>query len=110
MEPRPVSKVCPTCGGTEYGSVKPQGFVAFVSDRKCKSCGTKYKLPTPVWAALVFVIAGSILLLAGASSLALILMTQSPNVCAMATSACALAGGGLAAFHGTRALIQPGRV
>jgi hypothetical protein len=58
MSVYPVSVACPQCGGTEYARRKPQRLVAFVSDRVCKACNTRYTPPTPVWAAALFLLAG----------------------------------------------------
>jgi hypothetical protein len=54
----PVSKLCPHCGGAEYTTGPPAGFIAFVKDRICKSCHTRYTPPTPFWAAVVFILIG----------------------------------------------------
>jgi predicted nucleic-acid-binding Zn-ribbon protein len=50
----PVSPACPKCGAGDYESVKPEAMVAFVSDRVCRACSTRYTPPTPAWARLVF--------------------------------------------------------
>ena len=57
----PVSKVCPACGGTTYRRTRPSRFVAFVFDRICKSCKTRYAPPTPWWAGLIFILGGLLL-------------------------------------------------
>jgi hypothetical protein len=33
-------------------------LVAFVSDRVCRTCNTRYMPPTPVWAGILFLVAG----------------------------------------------------
>jgi hypothetical protein len=58
MSVYPISTACPQCGGTRYARRKPDRWVAFVSDRVCKACGTRYTPPTPVWAAALFLLAG----------------------------------------------------
>ena len=58
MNAYPISAICPQCGGTEYARRKPDRQVAFVSDRVCRTCNTRYTPPTPVWAAALFLLAG----------------------------------------------------
>jgi hypothetical protein len=58
MNEYPISATCPKCGGTEYTRRKPERLVAFVSDRVCRACNTRYTPPTPVWAAILFMLAG----------------------------------------------------
>jgi hypothetical protein len=58
MNEYPISAACPQCGGTEYARRKPNRQVAFVSDRVCRACSTRYTPPTPVWAAALFLLAG----------------------------------------------------
>jgi hypothetical protein len=53
-----MSKVCPSCGGTAYTTVYPERMIAFQKDRICEACGTRYSLPTPRWAGVVFVLLG----------------------------------------------------
>ena len=48
MTEYPISATCPQCGGTEYTCRKPERLVAFVSDRVCRACNTRYTPPTPV--------------------------------------------------------------
>jgi hypothetical protein len=57
----PISFECPRGCGTEYEKCGSEEWVAFVSDRICKRCGTRYTPPTPVWAAVVFIVVGLIL-------------------------------------------------
>jgi hypothetical protein len=54
----PISAMCPRCGGTEYARRKPDRLVAYASDRVCRACNTRYTPPTPVWAAVLFLLAG----------------------------------------------------
>src|SRR5262245_26574957 len=58
----PVSTACPNCGGTAYAATAPETPLAFVSDRTCKACGTRYTPPTPKWGAVLFVLLGLCLL------------------------------------------------
>ena len=60
MTKYPVSRKCPKCHGTDFKRVRPEGRVAFTDDRVCKSCGTRY---TPLWAAVLFIVIGAIILL-----------------------------------------------
>jgi hypothetical protein len=57
--PYPISETCPECGQTTFKPVKPETFVAFTDDRLCLGCGTRYTPPTPTWAAIVFLIVGT---------------------------------------------------
>lgn len=69
----PICRACPSCGSPDYNKEQPEGTVAFVKDRVCKACLTRYTPPTPVWAAIVFIVVGSILALgAGLNLLALL--------------------------------------
>lgn len=61
----PVSKVCPSCGGTRYTTRRPKATVAFISDRVCIDCNTRYSPPTPTWAGIVFLLAGLLLIILG---------------------------------------------
>jgi hypothetical protein len=58
MNEYPIRTTCPQCRGTEYTCRKPKRLVAFVSDRVCRSCNTRYTPPTPVWAGILFLLAG----------------------------------------------------
>jgi predicted Zn finger-like uncharacterized protein len=54
----PRGKSCPSCGGADFRRVKPRALIAFTWDRICKACGTRYTPPTPLWAALLFILTG----------------------------------------------------
>jgi hypothetical protein len=58
MNQYPISATCPQCGGTEYARRKPKRLVAFIDDRVCRACSTRYTPPTPVWGAVLFLLAG----------------------------------------------------
>ena len=60
-----ISQTCPKCGGNDYETVKPDRLIAFVYDRICRNCHIRYVLPTPLWAAILFILVG-LLLIAGA--------------------------------------------
>jgi hypothetical protein len=66
MNEYPISATCPQCGGTEYARRKPSRLVAFVSDRVCRACNTRYTPPTPPWAVFVFLVSGLALPVLGA--------------------------------------------
>jgi hypothetical protein len=59
----PISRKCPKCQGVDFKRVKPERPIAFTDDRECKSCGTRYTPPTPLWAAVVFIAIGVLILL-----------------------------------------------
>ncbi len=54
----PICRVCPACGFTKYLRVEPSRLIAFVKDRQCKECFTRYARPTPLWAKLFFICFG----------------------------------------------------
>ena len=58
MTEYPISATCPQCGGTEYTRRKPKRLVAYVNDRVCRACNTRFTPPTPVWAGILFLLAG----------------------------------------------------
>src|SRR5687767_2506614 len=60
-----ISRLCPNCGEAEHRTIKPDRWVAFVADRICAKCHTRYVPPTPMWAAVVFIVLG-LLVTAGA--------------------------------------------
>lgn len=64
----PISKVCPSCGNAEFKKRRPDRLVAFTYDRICRACGTRYTPPTPLWAALAFLLVGLVLLGFGGTS------------------------------------------
>jgi hypothetical protein len=63
MTKNPVSRECPKCHGTEFKRVRPEGRIAFTDDRLCKTCGARYRPPTPLWAAVLFIVLGALILL-----------------------------------------------
>jgi hypothetical protein len=106
--PYPISKVCPDCGGSEYRTERPTRWIAFMQDRVCESCGTRYTPPTPRWAGIVFILVGVLLAAFGLFGVVAGLARGNP-----APLACeGLLGvlGLLAIFHGFRTLASPGRV
>lgn len=116
MQPRPVSKACPACGEAGFRPVKPSKWIAFSSDRKCTGCATVYTPPTPVWAALVFLLIGLTMLVAGGASAvaSLVRPTMDPpaplNPIGVLTSGGVAVVGVLAVIHGARVLLRPGKV
>jgi hypothetical protein len=107
-EPQRVSSTCPSCGGGEFRSVRPERWIAFTWDRVCKSCGTRYTPPTPRWAGLVFILIG--LPLAGLGLFGAILGLAGGNPFALACEGALGLLGALAIVHGLRSLLSPGRV
>jgi uncharacterized protein (DUF983 family) len=101
---------CPRCGGREFSRCKPKAWVAFVSDRKCKACGTRYTPPTPLWAAFIFIVVGVGTLVGGLAFVELLVSRESPNPLGLAFWACIATVGGAALWHGVRALLKRGRV
>lgn len=74
----PICVRCPECGGGKYKSVKPDRYVAFMQDRVCLNCQTRYVIPTPKWASVVFLVVGLPLALASAFQIAV--LTMNPGV------------------------------
>ncbi|HZY90422.1 MAG TPA: hypothetical protein VFE78_36710, partial [Gemmataceae bacterium] len=79
-----MSRVCPDCGHAGFKGVRPNRLIAFTWDRVCKECGTRYTPPTPVWAGVVFILAGLPLVLVGL--LALLGQLARPNPLGLACS------------------------
>jgi hypothetical protein len=109
-----VAHICPKCGGAEYKRRKPEKWIAFIADRMCTACGTRYTPPTPSWAGVVFIVIG--LVLAGVGFLAVLirLLIGSPVRLAVGLPAMAcecLIGviGILAIIHGIRSLARQGK-
>jgi|GEM_PF-3995066 hypothetical protein len=115
---RKICKVCPGCGGKEYKRKKPKRTVAFRSDRRCRACDTVYSVPTPVWAAIVFLlVGGGLAFVAGTFVLGVLaLASRFPDHLGISIFiSLAIAGvlglaGLFAFFHGLRALFRPGSV
>jgi hypothetical protein len=104
----PVGKVCPACGHARFERVDPDRWITFGFDRVCLACGTRYTPPTPVWAAVVMLLAGLLLL-------AVALVGGYFSLRAIDLVALGLMGllgvlGALALRHGIRSLIRPGKV
>jgi hypothetical protein len=59
--PYPVSEVCPNCRSNQYTRQRPEKWVTFAWDRVCNECGTRYTPPTPMWAAILFLVVGFLL-------------------------------------------------
>lgn len=110
MSKRRVSKVCPTCGNTEFKKVRPKGWIAFIDDRKCLECGDVYTPPTPRWAGLCFIIMGILFILPLPLGVVVDVLTGRPaGLSCVCYSLLALLGG--ASFvHGIRSLTQAGKV
>jgi hypothetical protein len=96
----PVSKVCPNCKSDKYRRERPEKWVTFAWDRVCTECGMRYTPPTPMWAGVVFLVAG--LLLTGLGVLGL----TSGDIC---VGLLGLLGLG-ALVQAIRSLANPGKV
>jgi len=105
----PISKVCPGCGHDTYEKRRSKAWVAFTDDRICKKCGTRYTPPTPLWAALVFIIGGFLVAVAGLGMLVLQLRSLNFGPIELGIAAVLIGMGGLSVFHGFRSLAEPGR-
>ena len=81
--------------------------MAFVSDRVCTVCATRYTPPTPIWAGIVFIIAG--LALAGFFGLAWIIglsFAMPPGPVVMGCEGFLVFLGVMAIIFGIRSLIK----
>jgi hypothetical protein len=106
-----ISKACPKCGNAEYTEHRPERLVAFAKDRVCQSCGSRYSPPTPVWAAVVFILIG--LPLAAFGAFSLFVRITSGNL--LGIPALLIEGflglvGAAAIIHGIRVLMHPGKM
>jgi hypothetical protein len=63
------SEKCPTCGSSEYETVKRIDGIVFANDRRCKQCSTIYSPPTPTWARPLFGASGVALIAFGCFAL-----------------------------------------
>jgi hypothetical protein len=111
----PVCKVCPSCGGGRHQAVRPKTMMAFVKDRVCSDCQIQYTPPTPIWASFVFVVAGLVLLLAGAAGFIATIIVENGkgkdvNVTPLFVTGGMIALGILAITHGARSLFGTKRI
>jgi hypothetical protein len=104
----PVSRACPSCGGLGFRRMRPDRWVAFTQDRVCKACGTRYTPPTPIWAGIVLLLAGLVLLSIGVVGGVFSLIAG--DVAAVVCEVFLLALGLLAVGQGFGSLIRPGKV
>ena len=110
MANRPVSRVCPECGETEYKRRNSQKTIAFAPDRECKACQAEYTPPTPVWAAWVFVLVGLLVALVGVAVVVMLAVLVVPNPIAFAFWGGLAVLGVLMIRHGLGVLRNPGKV
>jgi len=103
----PVSRVCPACGDSGFKRVAPERWVAYGSDRVCRACGTRYTPPTPLWAGVVFVIVGLVLL--GFGLVGGVFSLLAVDVLALGYEGFLGLLGVLALAQGIRSLIRPGK-
>jgi hypothetical protein len=59
---RPVCRVCPACGSTEYTKTRPLRLITFTSDRVCAKCGTYYSVPDPKWLTITYIVGSFIVM------------------------------------------------
>lgn len=104
----PVGRVCPACRNPEYKQVRPDRWIAFTWDRVCKSCGIRYTPPTPLWAGVVFILAG--LPFAAFGLFGVIVGLARGNPLPIACEGALGLLGALAVIHGVRSLVFRGRV
>jgi hypothetical protein len=104
----PVGHVCPACQSSGYKQVRPDRWVTFTWDRLCKSCGTWYTPPTPLWGSVIFILAG--LPLAAFGLFAVVIGLARGNPIPIACEGAFGLLGVLAIVHGVRSLVYRGRV
>ncbi len=82
-------------------------MVAFVNDRICKVCKTRYAPPTPRWAGTIFVLIGYSMVAGGIIDLLFRVVAESPFVfLVMPIDAGSLVLGVIILRHGMRSLIR----
>lgn len=69
----PICPSCPQCGSRRFQSIRPDGVLAYRNDRQCLACETRYSLPTPAWAAIVFILIGIVLAVGCTASLIIVM-------------------------------------
>lgn len=105
--PYPVNKDCPKCGPGEFKKRKPKRYIAFTYDRVCKSCGMRYTPPTPVWAGVLFLLVGILIL--GFVALSVLASLVNEGGVFMPPQMWAYAFVGLLViYHGASSLLWPG--
>lgn len=98
----PICSRCPNCGRNEYLPIRPARIIAFRSDRECETCGTDYSPPTPLWAAIIFILLG-IIFTAGCG-ISLFLAIADGSILALPSNALFFALGVLCIRHGIQSL------
>jgi hypothetical protein len=106
--PYPVSARCPECGGAEFRTVRPERWVAFLRDRVCKECDARYTPPTPVAGAVAMLAVGMVMLTL--SGVGAVVSVAVPDPLGLACEGLVGVLGVLAAVHGVRSLMRPGKV
>lgn len=103
----PVGSVCLACGHAAFKGAASQKWVAYVHDRVCLACGTRYTPPTPAWARVAMTMVGLALL-----AVALVggyFSAAAGDVIALGLEGFFGVLGALALRHGVRSLIRPGK-
>jgi hypothetical protein len=59
--------------------VKVNRPVAFTDDRECVACGARYTPPTPVWAAVIFILLGVLITAVGGTGVVFYLFLVEKN-------------------------------
>lgn len=108
--PVPVATICPDCSSTAYHPVRPAAWVAYMNDRVCEACGTRYTPPTPRWAAVLFLVNGGLFTIGAGLNLLILVLVGCPSVLALVVNLAFLTHGLAAVSHGVRALARPGHV
>jgi hypothetical protein len=104
--PYPISSHCPSCQANDYKTIKPETKVAFLPDRICAACGTRYTPPTPAWAAILFIVLG---LLGSAVLLLMLLTTRAGPIRGGLWIYFGLVPCLLCVIYGIRSLVRKGR-
>ena len=106
----PISEYCPRCGSREYTRRKPETTIAFTDDRVCNRCQARYTPPTPVWAGIVFILIGTVLVAPSAFLHITAFLWPRGSFVSGFSGGCATAGPALigitAIVHGVRSLVN----
>jgi hypothetical protein len=106
----PISECCPRCGSREYTRRKPETAIAFSDDRVCNRCQARYTPPTPVWAGVVFILIGTVLVAPSAFVHIVHFLRPSGSFVSGFSVGCATAWpaliGIIAIVHGVRSLVN----
>ncbi len=104
-----ISPQCPRCGSHEFRPLRNSAALTFVPDRICTQCQCIYRVPTPRWAAAIFIVIGILLSASMAVSAALRLAHPGPALIGLLLEIPLIVVGVLAITFGLRSLRRPAK-